>query len=219
MNPEYLVESSMFKTTLSRMAEKTPPRNENEPRDRILDTAEQRFRQYGYRKTTVAEIAGDLGMSAANLYRFFENKEDIAAACAQRCMSERDDRLRQVLAEPAVSAGQRLQNFVLASLRYVYDQTHNHPHINELVETVVAHRPDVVRKKIDDYQAMLEQIIDEGRQSGEFAVDGIDKTAATVHYTLLRFTTPIFMKLNSLEEMEQMAQDLVDLLIRGLANR
>jgi len=52
---------------------------------RILEAAAQRFTQFGYNKTTMAEVAQDCGMSAANLYRYFENKLDIGANLACNC--------------------------------------------------------------------------------------------------------------------------------------
>ncbi len=44
------------------------------PREKIMEAAMARFSYYGFGKTTMAEIAKDCGMSAANIYRFFENK-------------------------------------------------------------------------------------------------------------------------------------------------
>ena len=50
----------------------------------ILDAAEARFRTYGFGKTTMAEIASDIDMSTANLYRYFENNErDISVMIKQ----------------------------------------------------------------------------------------------------------------------------------------
>ena len=43
-------------------------------RARIMETAETLFRRLGYAKTTVADIASELGMSPANVYRFFPSK-------------------------------------------------------------------------------------------------------------------------------------------------
>jgi len=57
-------------------------------REQILSAATGRFERYGYGKTTMAEIAGDCEMSAANLYRYFESKLDIGAALACDCMAE-----------------------------------------------------------------------------------------------------------------------------------
>jgi len=42
-----------------------------ETRARILKVAEEHFRRIGYHKTSVADIASELGMSPANVYRFF----------------------------------------------------------------------------------------------------------------------------------------------------
>ena len=48
-----------------------------ERKQRILDVAKKRFLHYGYKKTTMDEIALDAGMSKASIYQFFTNKEDI----------------------------------------------------------------------------------------------------------------------------------------------
>jgi Bacterial regulatory proteins, tetR family len=40
--------------------------------------AERLFRQIGYQKTTVGDIAKELRMSLANVYRFFESKKAIS---------------------------------------------------------------------------------------------------------------------------------------------
>ena len=48
-------------------------------RSQIIEAANARFKHYGYGKTTMAEIAADSGMSAANLYRYFKNKQEIIA--------------------------------------------------------------------------------------------------------------------------------------------
>src|SRR6266403_1083472 len=47
---------------------------ETDTRERILVVAERLFRQIGYQKTTVADIAKELRMSPANVYRFFDSK-------------------------------------------------------------------------------------------------------------------------------------------------
>jgi len=47
-------------------------------KERILDTAEKRFFQYGLRKVTMDEIASDLGISKKTLYKHYSGKEDLA---------------------------------------------------------------------------------------------------------------------------------------------
>ena len=47
---------------------------EADTRARILVVAERLFREIGYQKTTVADIAKVLRMSPANVYRFFDSR-------------------------------------------------------------------------------------------------------------------------------------------------
>ncbi len=55
-----------------------PPRsNGQETRERILETARQLFTEQGYDKTSLREIAEQLGITKAALYYYFERKEDI----------------------------------------------------------------------------------------------------------------------------------------------
>src|SRR5262245_46884981 len=69
---------------------KTKP---DDTRERILDTAETLFRRLGYGKTAVADIAAELDMSPANIYRFFPSKTAIVQAMCQRCLNELEGKI------------------------------------------------------------------------------------------------------------------------------
>ena len=56
---------------------------ETDTRERILVVAERLFREIGYQKTTVADIAKELRMSPANVYRFFDSKKAIHEGVAR----------------------------------------------------------------------------------------------------------------------------------------
>lgn len=43
----------------------------------ILDTARKRFLHFGYAKTSLDEIAEDLGIGKATIYHYFKNKEEL----------------------------------------------------------------------------------------------------------------------------------------------
>ena len=60
----------------------------DDTRARIVETAEVLFRRLGFAKTTVADIAAELHMSPANVYRFFPSKTAIVQAICYRCLSE-----------------------------------------------------------------------------------------------------------------------------------
>ena len=60
----------------------------DDTRERIMETAEALFRRLGFAKTAVADIASELRMSPANIYRFFDSKNAIVEAICRRCLSQ-----------------------------------------------------------------------------------------------------------------------------------
>src|ERR1700758_394313 len=74
-------------------------------RERILVVAERLFREIGYQKTTVADIAKVLRMSPANVYRFFDSKKEIHEGVARRLMGEVEDAADAIAARPGSASG------------------------------------------------------------------------------------------------------------------
>ncbi|OOQ61660.1 TetR/AcrR family transcriptional regulator [Mucilaginibacter pedocola] len=57
-------------------------------REKILEASHQRFLHYGYSKTTMNEIAGDLSMSKALLYYYFPDKSELYMAVMRKLASD-----------------------------------------------------------------------------------------------------------------------------------
>ena len=98
---------------------------ETDTREKILVVAERLFRQMGYQKTTVADIAKELRMSPANVYRFFDSKKSIHEGVARTLMGEVEVEARRIVAKPG-PAKQRLRDLLttinrMNSERYVGD--------------------------------------------------------------------------------------------------
>lgn len=60
----------------------------DEARARILEVAEGHFRSVGYHRTSVADIASELGMSPANIYRFCPSRDAINESICGRVLEE-----------------------------------------------------------------------------------------------------------------------------------
>src|SRR6266436_7370418 len=98
---------------------------EPDTRERILVVAERLFREIGYQKTTVADIAKVLRMSPANVYRFFDSKKAIHEGVARGLMSEVEVEAQRV-ARGEGPAAKRLREMMktihrMNSERYVGD--------------------------------------------------------------------------------------------------
>jgi len=183
----------------------------------ILTAAEKRFREYGYGKTTMVEIASDVNMSAANLYRYFRNKQDIAAACAHQSLSDLRELLRRVVEDPSIdSGGERLRRFVRVALHFHYQLMHDAPRLNELVNSLTRDHPELIYTRNLMLEELIAEILVHGNSTGEFDVTEPERTAMILLKALVVFTSPYFMHLYSLAEFERMADAVVTLLIDGI---
>ena len=185
----------------------------------ILEAAVNRFSEYGYNKTTMAEIAEDAGMSAANIYRYYKNKEEIAAACAKNCMCERTDVLKTVVRDTNLSAQEKLEQYVFTTLQVTQEKALENKKIDEICTEITKNRPDLVHEKINNEKALLAEVLSYGNQTGEFDVDDVGDTAAAIHSMLVIFDVPMFMHLFTAEEYEKKAESVIKLLISGLSNK
>ena len=188
----------------------------NKIRAEILVAAQERFRNFGYGKTTMAEIAADVNMSAANLYRYFDNKQDIAAECAAECMGDLNSLLDNVVSLPNLDAIQRLHMYVQTGMRYHFDMMHEAPRLNELVENITRNHTELIHKRNQRAETQIARILQQGVRSGEFQVENIVATSSAILRATIFFTVPVFMHLYTIEEFEKMAVDVVNLIIVGL---
>jgi len=140
---------------------------ERDTRCRIVDIAERFFREIGYQKTTVADIAKALRMSPANVYRFFESKKAINEAVAERLMAEVESTVAAIATEPRPAA-ERLRAILFATNRLnerLYVDNHR---MHEMVAAAIEESWDVVQGHVCRFDAILQQVVRDGIEAGEF---------------------------------------------------
>lgn len=77
----------------------------------ILQAARRRFAHYGMGKTTMNDIANDIGMSKASLYYYFPDKERIFVAVVEQDISEFVHVIEQLIDRPS-KASFKLKKYV-----------------------------------------------------------------------------------------------------------
>jgi AcrR family transcriptional regulator len=185
-------------------------------RQDILEAASQRFTQFGYNKTTMAEIAQDCGMSAANLYRYFENKLDIGANLASGCLGTKTDLMQEIVQDQARPAQARLYDMVMRMLHYTYNQWAENPRMNEMVNAICQERMDIVDEYKQREHEILMSLLEEGNASGEFEVADTKDTAMAMATAIAMFNIPLLMPMCDLTTFEQKAESVVRLMLNGI---
>src|SRR3712207_682433 len=123
-------------------------------RSRIVDTAERLFREIGYQKTTVADIAKALRMSPANVYRFFDSKKAINEAVAERLIGEVEAQLEAIAARPGPAA-ERLRELIETYHRLNLTRFTDSHRMHEMVEVAMTESWDVVHGHIERTDALF----------------------------------------------------------------
>jgi len=143
---------------------------------RILDEAERLFRHYGYSKTNVADIARELGMSSANIYRFFASKAKIHEALAERMLSLREVALHQLSQKP-ISASEKLKTFIIEEHQSTVAQMLDEAKVHEMVAVALEEHWSVIDRHLRRMTEILSEIIAQGMKAGEFALGDPVKVA------------------------------------------
>src|SRR5213596_1226443 len=68
-------------------------------RDQILEAAGEHFSRYGFDKTTVSDLAREIGFSKAYIYKFFDSKQAIGEAICTQCLDTVLATVTQAIAE------------------------------------------------------------------------------------------------------------------------
>jgi len=186
---------------------------------KILDAAEARFRTYGFGKTTMAEIASDIDMSTANLYRYFENKLAIGSAMAGRCFNTREMILAEVVSRAGISESERLEIFVLEMLKYGHSQFSDEPKMSELVDAIIKKLPGLIQSQVDSEKKFISTILQQGCDSNEFDIENIDEMSSYVLAAVVKFSSPFFIEMYPITEMERLAKGVVSLILNGLVKK
>src|ERR1700675_3668230 len=115
---------------------------EPDTRERILVVAERLFREIGYQKTTVADIAKMLRMSPANVYRFFDSKKAIHEGVARDLMGEAEVEARRFVAKPR-PAKPRLRELLITVNRMNSERYVGNNKLHEMVAIAMEEDWDV----------------------------------------------------------------------------
>src|SRR5215813_1503454 len=89
-------------------------------RELILDATEALLARYGYRKTTMDDIAREAGIGKGTTYLHFASKEDVFLATIDRIVDRLCARLREIAAGPE-PLDERLRRMLAERVLYRFD--------------------------------------------------------------------------------------------------
>jgi AcrR family transcriptional regulator len=190
---------------------------ETDTRERILVVAERLFRQIGYQKTTVADIAKELRMSPANVYRFFDSKKAIHEGVARTLMGGVEE-AAQAIARESGPAAVRLRELMktvhrMNTERYVADSK-----LHEMVEIAMEEDWDVCVAHMQLITQTIGSVIAQGAATGEFEVADLQLASMCACTAMMRFFHPQMIAQCATKPGPSI-DEMIDFVIAGLSPR
>ncbi|MFJ2356823.1 TetR/AcrR family transcriptional regulator [Pseudomonas fluorescens] len=190
---------------------------EHDRRLQILEVANDHFRLYGYRKTTVADLSKAIGITTAYIYRFFESKQAIGESICAMVLGNLDTELRR-LSDLEPTPTRKLRAFTKNALYLSHALFMNESKLFELVRVSEEESWCTAAGHQEALNEIIRSIIDQGRNDGEFErKTPLDEVVLGIQEALIPYTRPSAMDRRQMSELEAGMLATTGMILRSLA--
>ncbi|MFZ3033260.1 MAG: helix-turn-helix domain-containing protein [Parvibaculum sp.] len=150
----------------------------------ILDSALELFRQYGYRRTSMEDIAQAANVAKGTLYIYFKSKDELFEALARRLAAQVEADITAALALD-LPFEDKVLAVLDAKLGFIYRWVLSSPHASELTDPT-SRLPDDVFGPVDRYlRRRLAELFTDAAKRGEVDLKSADLAPEVAVDTLL----------------------------------
>jgi AcrR family transcriptional regulator len=149
-------------------------------RESILSAAQVQFSRYGFRRTSMEDIARETGVSRASLYSYFENKEEIFQSLSIALHEEALGSAEGILKDETgrTNLEERVEGALAAKVGRMHEIVAESPHGSEIMDENSRLCGDVVSSPATRFQEMLASAIKAGARAGEVDLKAAGLTAS-----------------------------------------
>lgn len=189
---------------------------DHEVRDQIVAAATEHFSRYGYEKTTVSDLAKAIGFSKAYIYKFFESKQAIGEMICANCLQEIEREVRTAVVEaelPPEKLRRVFKVFTEASLKLFFRDRK----LYDIAASAATENWQAVQAYEARVQKLLREVLQEGRQSGDFErKTPLDETVMAIYLVLRPYLNPLLLQYNR-DTTDVAPAQLSSLVLRSLS--
>lgn len=202
---------------------RTPERDAMATKERIVETAERLFRDVGYAKTTVADIAASLRMSSANIYRYFPTKAHINEEICDRLVRGIEARCNASMHRDGTYQ-ERIKSFLMAYHISIRESIFKDNRLSDMIAIAMEQHWPVIQGHSERIRGILLTLLDQGVAAGEFMDLSTHKMARALHETIAIFIYPPLLEhwMNEYSDavpgdrVEEQLVFLLDMVFRGI---
>lgn len=192
--------------------------NHNEMRESIIDAATKVFSRFGFKKTSMDDIARTLRMGKSSIYYYFKGKEEIFQAVVDREANQLRDKVERII-EGNSDAMSKLRSYVKLRMELV-KQMSNYMEIlmnDDLMHLALTQK---FRKKYDDEEVtIVRRILKEGNDRGDFMVKDLDLSSLAIVTAMKGLEVPLLASAMETNSLNMVIDDMLDILFYGIVKR
>lgn len=196
----------------------TPARGpaDHNVRTQIVEAADQHFSHYGYEKTTVSDLAKSIGFSKAYIYKFFDSKQAIGEVICANCLNSIISDVKEAVEDaptPSMKLRQLFKGLTDSGIKLFFQDRK----LYEIAAFAASEKWPPTITYEDEIRHILQKLIREGRESGEFErKTPIDEAVNSIFLVMKPFINPLMLQHN-LHLAEEAPSLLSALVLRSLA--
>ncbi|WP_374614450.1 TetR/AcrR family transcriptional regulator [Sphingorhabdus sp.] len=187
-------------------------------RQELLDIVEELVRKRGGVDLSMTELATAAGMSPANVYRFFENKEALLEAAAGRWFAPKIAIMEEVVAADLPSREKMFQ-FFASRFALMRDQFHEDPDMFKSYLELGDQHFEVVRGYVDLGDHYLSEIVVQAMDEGYLPDLSIDDAVSLINQMVQCYCNPEALLYLDHKLSEEKLGMIVDTIFIGLGRR
>ena len=191
--------------------------NKEEFRSKVIITAGAIFSRYGFRKTTMDEIANALKMGKSSIYYYFESKEEIFEAVVLHEANILRNELTTAI-KSVESPVEKMKNYVFVRMKS-FEKLSNY--YNAIFDKNLDHFEFIenIRSRYDREElAILRLILYHGIRKKVFNVANSEYTALAVQTSLKGLEVPLFWQKKEVN-IEDRLNAILDVLFHGILKK
>lgn len=183
-------------------------------RTQILDAAEALLRRHGPEKLSVSDVARSLGMSHANVYRYFASKTELFQMLVRRWLGRLEGPLAAIVASDAPPP-ERLKQWALTLHRQKREKVGTDPEMFASFHKASSGAGVSTGEHLTVLRAQIDAILQAGKAQGLWPAV-TDSTADDVFTALSPFSHPVLVQADGAADRSAQLSRVVDLLEAGL---
>jgi len=165
---------------------KRGPTKSEDTRERILVAAIRRFSKFGYRRTSINDVAEEAGLARPTVYLYWRRKEDLFVAGLER-FNAHSWNLAETAAAKNGSAAERIHATVMAQYGTTSDIVHGTASGHELFQANLQLGRVVVEECLRHGEKLLTRLLEQGIRDGEFKLQRSSARSAEIAHIIVSF--------------------------------